>query len=200
MLVKKKRTLNFHQGSFYSCLVRLVSCPLCIICANTSSYFIHILNNRTCSELASVIAERANLFAEVKRLRSTICCKQQCYAFARWIAQSLAMSAALDFRKCKRLLLSSLAVSCTACRGANKRSAVCRQNVVLFQVRCRMKKDNPIGLSFLVRSTGLEPAWSYHKILSLARLPIPPWPLTALLVYKILRILSMNLMLIFKQK
>ncbi len=125
------------------------------------------------------------------------------------------MSAALDFRKCKRLLLSSLAVSCTACRGtrsvqtmrrivtspvanqdmkkrteqfrfvlflfgadnrtcsersernsgtgefirgseapaaqravANKRSAVCRQNVVLFQVRCRMKKDNPFGLSF----------------------------------------------------
>ena len=132
------------------------------------------------------------------------------------------MSAALDFRKCKRLLLSSLAVSCTACRGtrsvqtmrrivtspvanqdmkkrteqfrfvlflfgadnrtcsersernsgtgefirgseapaaqravANKRSAVCRQNVVLFQVRCRMKKDNPFGLSFLVRTTGL---------------------------------------------
>ena len=45
------------------------------------------------------------------RLRSTICCKQQCYAFVRQIAQSLAMSAALDFRKCKRLLLSSLAVS-----------------------------------------------------------------------------------------
>ena len=44
-------------------------------------------------------------------LRSTICCKQQCYAFVRQIAQSLAMSAALDFRKCKRLLLSSLAVS-----------------------------------------------------------------------------------------
>ena len=32
--------------------------------------------------------------------------------------------------------------------GANKRSVVCRQNVVLFQVRCRMKKDNPFGLSF----------------------------------------------------
>ena len=32
--------------------------------------------------------------------------------------------------------------------GANKRSAVCRQNIVLFQVRCRMKKDNPFGLSF----------------------------------------------------
>ena len=32
--------------------------------------------------------------------------------------------------------------------GANKRSAVCRQNAVLFQVRCRMKKDNPFGLSF----------------------------------------------------
>ena len=32
--------------------------------------------------------------------------------------------------------------------GANKRSTVCRQNVVLFQVRCRMKKDNPFGLSF----------------------------------------------------
>ncbi len=32
--------------------------------------------------------------------------------------------------------------------GANKRSAVCRQNEVLFQVRCRMKKDNPFGLSF----------------------------------------------------
>ena len=45
------------------------------------------------------------------RLRSTICCKQQCYAFVRQIAQSLDMSAALDFRKCKRLLLSSLAVS-----------------------------------------------------------------------------------------
>ena len=45
------------------------------------------------------------------RLRSTICCKQQCYACVRQIAQSLAMSAALDFRKCKRLLLSSLAVS-----------------------------------------------------------------------------------------
>ena len=45
------------------------------------------------------------------RLRSTICCKQQCYAFVREIAESLAMSAALDFRKCKRLLLSSLAVS-----------------------------------------------------------------------------------------
>ena len=45
------------------------------------------------------------------RLRSTICCKQQCYAFVRQIAQSLAMSTALDFRKCKRLLLSSLAVS-----------------------------------------------------------------------------------------
>ena len=45
------------------------------------------------------------------RLRSTICCKQQCCAFVRQIAQSLAMSAALDFRKCKRLLLSSLAVS-----------------------------------------------------------------------------------------
>ena len=45
------------------------------------------------------------------RLRSTLCCKQQCYAFVRQIAQSLAMSAALDFRKCKRLLLSSLAVS-----------------------------------------------------------------------------------------
>ena len=64
MLVKKKRTLNFHQGSFYSCLVRLVSCPLCIICANTSSYFIHILNNRTCSELASVIAKLNNLFVQ----------------------------------------------------------------------------------------------------------------------------------------
>ena len=45
------------------------------------------------------------------RLRSTICCKQQCYAFVRQIAQSLDMSAALDFRKCKCLLLSSLAVS-----------------------------------------------------------------------------------------
>ena len=32
--------------------------------------------------------------------------------------------------------------------GANKCSTVCRQNVVLFQVRCRMKKDNPFGLSF----------------------------------------------------
>ena len=28
----------------------------------------------------------------------------------------------------------------------------------------------------LVRMTGLEPARSYHKILSLARLPIPPHP------------------------
>ena len=28
-----------------------------------------------------------------------------------------------------------------------------------------------------MRSTGLEPARSYHKILSLARLPIPPRPL-----------------------
>ena len=50
-------------------------------------------------------------FAKVFGLRSTLCCKQQCYAFVRQIAQSLAMSAALDFRKCKRLLLSSLAVS-----------------------------------------------------------------------------------------
>ena len=58
-----------------------------------------------------VIAKRASLLAKAKRLRSTICCKQQCYAFVRQIAQSLAMSAALDFRKCKRLLLSSLAVS-----------------------------------------------------------------------------------------
>ena len=50
-------------------------------------------------------------FAKTFGLRSTLCCKQQCYAFVRQIAQSLAMSAALDFRKCKRLLLSSLAVS-----------------------------------------------------------------------------------------
>ena len=50
-------------------------------------------------------------FAKAFGLRSTLCCKQQCYAFVRQIAQSLTMSAALDFRKCKRLLLSSLAVS-----------------------------------------------------------------------------------------
>lgn len=61
--------------------------------------------------------------------------------------------------------------------GANKRSAVCRQNVVLFQVRCRIKKDNPFGLSFLVRTTGLEPAQPCdHKNLNLTRLPIPPCP------------------------
>ena len=50
-------------------------------------------------------------FAKAFGLRSTHCCKQQCYAFVRQIAQPLAMSAALDFRKCKRLLLSSLAGS-----------------------------------------------------------------------------------------
>lgn len=33
--------------------------------------------------------------------------------------------------------------------GANKRSAVCRQNAVLFQDRCRMKKDNPSDCLFL---------------------------------------------------
>ena len=61
------------------------------------------------------------------RLRSTICCKQQCYAFVRQIAQSLAMSAALDFRKCKRLLLSSLAVSPgTGVHVAKQRHGVCR--------------------------------------------------------------------------
>ena len=122
---EKKRTLNFHQGSFYSCLVRLVSCPLCIICANTSSYFIHILNNRTCSELASVIAKLNNLFVQ----QAPPACRLQ------------------------------------TCLYATR---------TLRQVLWRIKKDNPFGLSFLVRSTGLEPAWSYHKILSLARLPIPP--------------------------
>ena len=50
-------------------------------------------------------------FAKAFGLRSTLCCKQQCFAFVRQIAQPLAMSATLDFRKCKRLLLSSLAVS-----------------------------------------------------------------------------------------
>ena len=58
------------------------------------------------------------------RLRSTICCKQQCCAFVRQIAQSLAMSAVLDFRKCKRLLLSSLAVS-LATQGFTPQEARC---------------------------------------------------------------------------
>ena len=61
--------------------------------------------------------------------------------------------------------------------GANKCNAVCRQNAVLFQVRCRMKKGNPFGLPFLVRTTGLEPAQPCgHKNLNLTRLPIPPCP------------------------
>ena len=145
LLVKKKRTLNFHQGSFYSCLVRLVSCPLCKICANTSSYFIHILNNRTCSERSERNSGTSEFIRGSDRLRSTICCKQQCYAFARWIAQSLAMSAALDFRKCKRLLLSSLAVSCTACRGT--RSVQTMRRIVTSPVANQdMKKRTELPL------------------------------------------------------
>ena len=69
-------------------------------------------DNRTCSERSERNSGTGEFIRGSDRLRSTICCKQQCYAFVRQIAQSLAMSAALDFRKCKRLLLSSLAVSC----------------------------------------------------------------------------------------
>ena len=57
--------------------------------------------------------------------------------------------------------------------GANKRSVVCRQNVVLFQVRCRMKKDNPFGLPFFgytVRnSCTITPAQHLCLLLSLIR-------------------------------
>ena len=89
------------------------------------------------------------------RLRSTICCKQQCYAFVRQIAQSLAMSAALDFRKCKRLLLSSLAVSP---KGFTPQAARHRR------AEPPKKKKNPIksGSSFLsvVEMRGVEPLTS----------------------------------------
>ncbi len=86
------------------------------------------------------------------RLRSTICCKQQCYAFVRQIAQSLAMSAALDFRKCKRLLLSSLAVS--------PQGFTLQSNGTSFAVRnprFGIKKEQPSLFLFLVEMRGFEP-------------------------------------------
>ena len=91
------------------------------------------------------------------RLRSTICCKQQCYAFVRQIAQSLAMSAALDFRKCKRLLLSSLAVSPgTGVHVAKQRHGFCRAK----SPHSKHKKDksNRVQLVFfVVEMRGFEP-------------------------------------------
>ena len=75
------------------------------------------------------------------RLRSTICCKQQCYAFVRQIAQSLAMSVALDFRKCKRLLLSSLAVSP---QGFSRR----RRRGIAVQSPRKEKEPDKIGFVF----------------------------------------------------
>ena len=38
---------------------------------------------------------------------------------------------------------------------------------------------NLMSLEFLVRVTGVEPAREAHQILSLARLPIPPYPRVA---------------------
>ena len=131
MLVKKKRTLNFHQGSFYSCSVRLVSCPLCIIYANTSSYFIHILNNRTCSELASVIAERANLFAEVivyaqRFVASNNATHSRDESHNRWLCPLCSISA--NASACFSLRLRSAAQRAvgkhTQCRLPTKRSFV----------------------------------------------------------------------------
>ena len=38
------------------------------------------------------------------------------------------------------------------------------------------KKRQPFGCLFLVRVKGLEPPRTRHQILSLARLPVPPYP------------------------
>ena len=134
---------------------------------------------RTCSERSERNSGTGEFIRGSDRLRSTICCKQQCYAFARWIAQSLAMSAALDFRKCKHLLLSLLAVSCTACMGT--RSVQTMPCIVTSPVANQDIKNEPNNfgsfLLALVRTTGLEPAQPCdHKNLNLTRLPIPPCP------------------------
>ena len=103
--------------------------------------FLFGADNRTCSERSERNSETGEFIRGSDRLRSTICCKQQCYAFARQIAQSLAMSAALDFRKCKRLLLSSLAVSCV--QGHTK----CADNALHCHKSCckpRYEKTNRI--------------------------------------------------------
>ena len=96
---------------------------------------------------ASVIAERANLFAEVivyaQRFVASNNATHSCdKSHNRWLCplRSISANASTCFSLCLR--------SAAQRAGANKRSAVCQQNVVLFQVRCRMKKDNPFGLSF----------------------------------------------------
>ena len=96
---------------------------------------------------ASVIAERANLFAEVivyaqRFVASNNATHSRDESHNRWLCplRSISANASACFSLCLR--------SAAQRAGANKRSAVCRQNVVLFQVRCRMKKDNPFGLSF----------------------------------------------------
>ena len=96
---------------------------------------------------ASVIAERANLFAEVivyaQRFVASNNATHSCdKSHNRWLCPLRSISA--NASACFSLRLRSAAHRA----GANKRSVVCRQNVVLFQVRCRMKKDNPFGLSF----------------------------------------------------
>ena len=83
------------------------------------------------------------------RLRSTICCKQQCYAFVRQIAQSLAMSAALDFRKCKRLLLSALVVS-LATQGFTPQAARCNASCRIPSTTFVRKTDKHFCLSVLL--------------------------------------------------
>ena len=96
---------------------------------------------------ASVIAERANLFAEVivyaqRFIASNNATHSRDESHNRWLCplRSISANASACFSLCLR--------SAAQRAGANKRSVVCRQNVVLFQVRCRIKKDNPFGLSF----------------------------------------------------
>ena len=62
--------------------------------------------------------------------------------------------------------------------GLSVKSPDLKVIVIAHKKAKRKTQPNLMGStgSNLVRMTGLEPARSYHKILSLARLPIPPHP------------------------
>ena len=71
------------------------------------------------------------------------------------------MSAALDFRKCKRLLLSSLAVSPgTGVHIAKQRHGFCRAKSPL-----RNKKRTAYAVPFLVEMRGVDKALFFGKLL-----------------------------------
>ena len=91
-----------------------------------------------------------------------------------------AMSAALDFRKCKRLLLSSLAVS-LASRGSRRRrhDAPCRFLNALVQipvVKCRKtKRTSEFACPFcLAEKQGFEPWLRSSRTTPLAGEPLRP--------------------------